>query len=363
MRAAEVCCWLGAPAQGGLILPSAQATATQCYAPRGVYLDQECLVVADSGNHRILRWQPLPVQDQAPAQQVLGQPDLYSEGPKQLHLPTGILLAHGRLYVCDAWHHRVLFWEGWPQQEDTPPSGVLGQPDLLQVEPNQGKTISRHGLNWPYGIGVVGDWLLVTDTGNRRVVVWNGRPESGQPPDNQFGQPDWESGEENRGTGVGPNTFRWPHAIAGDQRGLLVADAGNHRVLGWTEVTAAWAGKPADLLLGQEDFHQAREVPYQPPGAQRLRFPYGIALSGDILAISDTGNHRVLLFDWPDVLDGRRAARGVIGQADLQGSGENRWESVRADTLCWPYGLSLRGNQLAIADSGNNRVMLWQLNT
>ena len=59
----------------------------------------------------------------------------------------------------------------------------------------------------------------------------------------------------------------------------------------------------------------------------------------------------------------------VLGQGDFDSAGENRWEAVRDDTLCWPYGLALAdggsrdgaGGLLAVADSGNNRVMLWDL--
>jgi hypothetical protein len=29
------------------------------------------------------------------------------------------------------------------------------------------------------------------------------------------------------------------------------------------------------------------------------------------------------------------------------------------DTLCWPYGAAAAGGTLAVADSGNNRVLLW----
>jgi hypothetical protein len=50
----------------------------------------------------------------------------------------------------------------------------------------------------------------------------------------------------------------------------------------------------------------------------------------------------------------------VLGQPDFATAGENRWSAVDHDTLCWPYGLSLRGDRLAVADSGNNRVMLWR---
>ena len=50
-----------------------------------------------------------------------------------------------------------------------------------------------------------------------------------------------------------------------------------------------------------------------------------------------------------------------IGQPDFDANGENRWDAVRQDTLCWPYGICLRGSVLAVADSGNNRVMLWRV--
>jgi len=49
----------------------------------------------------------------------------------------------------------------------------------------------------------------------------------------------------------------------------------------------------------------------------------------------------------------------VIGQEDFDAAGENRWKAVADDTLCWPYGLWMHDGRLAIADSGNNRVMLW----
>ena len=105
--------WLGAPAPGGLALPSAQPTASWLYAPRGVYLGPadgrptvrpggsdgrlrsdagraagqpgrpggDVLVVADTGNHRVLIWHQAPERDEQPCDVVLGQPDAFSDGP------------------------------------------------------------------------------------------------------------------------------------------------------------------------------------------------------------------------------------------------------------------------------------------
>jgi hypothetical protein len=54
------------------------------------------------------------------------------------------------------------------------------------------------------------------------------------------------------------------------------------------------------------------------------------------------------------------AAVAVIGQENFDTSDENHWKAVAADTLCWPSGVPAYGDRLAEADSGNNRVLLWQ---
>ncbi|MCC6605161.1 MAG: NHL repeat-containing protein [Anaerolineae bacterium] len=359
--------WLGAYSPGALILPDAAPTPSQMYAPRGVYFDDERLIVADTGNHRLLIWHGFPTADGAAADVVLGQPDFYREGPNAggrgpengLHLPTGVLVVDGRLLVADAWNHRVLVWRTVPQRSDTPPDYALGQPDLSHVTENRGGRVSALGLYWPYGVGWVNGQLIVTDTGNRRVLLWHGLPEANQPPDLILGQDGPDRGLENRGIGVAGHTFRWPHAVAGTADMLYIADAGNHRILGWQQPVS---DRCAEVLLGQADFAQAMEWPYGKQGAHVLRFPYAIARDGDTLACADTANNRVLFWHGlPTTADPiRRPADAVIGQPNFDDNGENRWQAVMRDTMCWPYGLWLRNGRLAIADSGNNRVMIWK---
>ena len=363
-------CWLGAPSPGGLALPAAQPTASQLYAPRGVWLDDERLVVCDSGNHRVLIWHGVPHDDQAAADVVLGQASFTAEGPAAagrgtgngLHLPTGVIVVEGRLFVADAWHHRILVWNSVPVESDTPPDWCLGQPSLHDVERNRGGDVMAHSLYWPYGIAWIAGRFHVADTGNRRLLIWNGLPDRDRPADVVLGQPDTQSAAENRGGPPGPNSFRWPHAIAGSAERLFVADAGDHRVLSWAGRPDA--DTPADLVLGQPDFATTAELPHRPQGAGRLRFPYGVAVVDDLLAVADTANNRVLLWQLPLAATVAAPADDVLGQDDFDSSGENRWRAVTPDSLCWPYGLCLhRGadgaTQLAIADSGNNRVMIY----
>lgn len=367
--------WLGAPAVGGLALPSAHPTASWLYAPRGVFLGpyrgRDVLVAADTGNHRVMIWHSVPDTDGQACDVVLGQPDDTSEGPAAggrstrtgMFLPTGVLVHDDMLIVADAWHHRVLIYRELPQTGDVEPDVILGQPDPDSVQANRGEPCSLDALYWPFGVAVVAGRFYVADTGNRRVLGWSGGvpTKSGIAPDLVIGQSDPSGRDENRGGAAGSDSFRWPHDLCGTDDLLLVADAGNHRVLGWTPHPDRDRG--ADLVLGQSDFDQSTEWPYAPQRADLMRFPYAADIDTGRLAVADTANNRILVWDktpQPDATGVGPAADAVLGQPSFSANGENRWSAVGADTLCWPYGLSLHGERLAIADSGNNRVMLWQ---
>jgi hypothetical protein len=365
--------WLGSPAAGGLALPAAHPTAGSFYAPRGVHLGsyrgREVLIGVDTGNHRILIWHERPTRDHQDCDVVLGQPDTTSEGPAAggrstrtgMFLPTGALLHEDMLIVADAWHHRVLVYADLPTGPNAEPDLVIGQDGLDAVEPNRGGDCTDASLYWPFGIAVVAGRFYVADTGNRRVLGWSGGVPTGPDvrPDLILGQPDAGHREENRGADAAADSFRWPHDLSGTSEQLLVADAGNHRVLGWCPQPAQ--DGPARLVLGQSDFHTSTEWPYLPQRSATMRFPYAVDVDAGRLAVADTANNRVLLWDQvpgPDAVG--PGADVVLGQPDFAAAGENRWTSVAHDTLCWPYGLSLRADRLAVADSGNNRVMLWR---
>ncbi len=364
--------WFGAEAPGGLALPAAMPTSRQVYAPRGVWLDDERLIVADTGNHRVLIWHGPPAASHQPADVLLGQTDFTDDGAQAagrgpesgMRLPTGVLVHEGRLVVADAWNHRILVWDEVPEHCGTAPDIVLGQPDTTSVEENRGQGCRPDGFYWPFGIAVVAGRFYVADTGNRRVLAWDGIPEPGEPPVLVLGQPDGCQRDENRGE-IGAASFRWVHDVAGTADQLFVADAGNHRVLAWSPPPTA--DGDATSVFGQSDFVTGGEFPYQPQTAAALRFPYAIAIDDQgaelrtpRMAVADTANNRVLL--WDDVPDASgRPADHVLGQPDFASNGENRWDLVATDTLCWPYGLCLHAGRLAIADSGNNRVMIWEL--
>ena len=55
-----------------------------------------------------------------------------------------------------------------------------------------------------------------------------------------------------------------------------------------------------------------------------------------------------------------RAATRLAGQLRFSDKGDNRWRAAARDSLCWPYGVAASGDTAVIADSGNNRVLLWE---
>jgi hypothetical protein len=150
------------------------------YAPRGVWTDGTRIVACDTGNHRVLIWHSMPTEDGADADVVLGQADFTSEGPaagaadteRGLYLPTGVTVIDGRLVVCDAWHHRVVAWDGFPERNFEAPTWVLGQGDINAVEANRGGDATPSTLYWPFGCASIDGVFWVADTGNRRVLGW-----------------------------------------------------------------------------------------------------------------------------------------------------------------------------------------------
>lgn len=362
--------WLGAKSPFGIALPDAKPSASQLYAPRGVFFNDEYLVAADSGNHRVMIWKGIPTNDQSPADIVLGQPDFETEGPKAngksiekgLHLPTGVKIIEGKLFVADSWNHRILVWNSIPTENFQTPDYVIGQNSLSEVTENRGQgKCSADSLYWCYGFNYVNGIFYIADTGNRRVLGFYGIPEQNQPADFVIGQDDFETNLENRGLDQKSDakSFRWVHDISGNEEMIYFADAGNHRVLGWNGTLDS--DRNADIVLGQENFAKNSEFPYVKQGASRLRFPYSVSVDKKLVAVADTANNRVLFWNELPKNGFFQPADSVVGQPTFDENGENRWKMVDRDTLCWVYGIHLHKNKLAVADSGNNRVMIWEI--
>lgn len=355
----------------GLAEPIVPA-ADSLFGPRGVAMasPQGPLFVCDTGHHRLMIWQQSPDRDHAPADLLIGQPHFGAEGRNAkgpigaatLNVPTGVAVEGSTLAVADAWNHRVLIWHGLPIRHNQPADVVLGQSDFAAGFANRGS--DRAGpdtLNWCYGVTLADGALWVADTGNRRVLKWNQVPQlNGTLPDLVLGQTDFVTRDENGGRAADAAGMRWPHGIVVTRDYVAVADAGNNRVMFWRHPGQLGNGAASEFLIGQAsangvDHNQAAYF----PKANTLNMPYDLALLDGSLVVADTANSRLIGFA-PDSLATDAAARSVAGQHTFADKGDNRWSSAKRDSLCWPYGIAAAGKTLAIADSGNNRVLLWE---
>jgi hypothetical protein len=222
-------------------------------------------------------------------------------------------------------------------------SHVIGQPDMKSGLSNAGGTTGRIGLVQPPSAG--GGDLYVPDPWNHRVLGFVGIPATdGTPADFVLGQPDFTSSS----SGTGPQTFQYPSDCCVDGGKLFVVDSGNRRVLIWN--TLPLGDVPADVVVGQADF---TSVVTGVTSSTNLG-PANVTAAGGKLIVSDTANHRVLI--WSPVPTGNGVpASVVLGQDDFTTAAPGLSSTrFRSPTAVWTD-----GTRLVVGDLENRRVLIW----
>ncbi|HAK38428.1 MAG TPA: hypothetical protein DCM60_09310, partial [Nitrospina sp.] len=139
--------------------------------------------------------------------------------------------------------------------------------------------------------------------------------------------------------------------------------------------------KGAYLVIGQGEFNTIMSNRgADDPGDNTLSAPQGVCKFGDMLFVSDRGNHRVLVWDqFPE--ENGEPSSVVLGQEDFADCLENRGitttldemtsglgdenlegftiSKAEEDTLSQPDGISVIDGKLYIVDCGNHRVVRW----
>ncbi len=336
-------------------------SAQSLFGNSGVSLYAGRLLVTDLTNSRILIWNAIPTINQKAADIVLGQATMSSNGANNAGLnafnlsqPYGVGSAGTRLFVADHENNRVLIWNSIPTSNHQAADVVLGQPNVNTNIANNGG-VSARALNHPFGVFSDGTRLFVADLSNNRVLIWNSIPSTNQQPaDVVLGQPDMTSRDYNQG-GVGAGSLAQPTGVTSDGTRLFVADSNNHRILIWNTIPTT-NQQPADLVLGQPTMtaNMANEGGL---GARSLQYPFGVSVSGGRLFVADSYNHRVLVWNSIPAVD-RQAADVVLGQPTMDSNAANNG-GVSADSLNLPYGVSSDGTRLFVVDTNNHRLLGW----
>ncbi|MBI4871323.1 MAG: hypothetical protein HY814_07115 [Candidatus Riflebacteria bacterium] len=312
------------------------------------------VMVADGWADRILWWTSAPTANGQAANKVFGQPDFTtcSETPGQSVLSEACNVScYGATYVCD--QNRVLIWDGGPANNGQAAARVLGQPDWTSLSANN-PSLSGRTLSYPKSASGDSGHTVVADSNNNRVLIWNNYlPSSYSNASVVLGQPDMTS---NSGSNPGVSaTIASPLRVASDGTRLFVADGTNNRVLIWDSLPIT-SNQPATRVLGQANF-TTRTEDGASVSAQTLDNPDGIATAGGQLFVSDTDNHRVLI--WTSLpTTNRQTAELVLGQpSELSATANNG--GISASGMNNPRGLAAAGGKLVVADGSNNRVLLW----
>ncbi|KQT13002.1 hypothetical protein ASG30_21535 [Ramlibacter sp. Leaf400] len=380
---------LGQPTMGsGLADQGQEPNAASLDVPVGMALTPEgALLVADFKNNRVLLY-GLTVSGGA-AVAVLGQPNFQSSAPSTsrggFNKPLDVATGAGRMAVADSGSNRVLIYDRIPMEGEAPPepTSVIGQPDFDSFEPGCGPK----GLNRPDSVAISpAGKLIVADTLNNRVLVWNSIPAPGSfapQPDLVLGQGDLlhcafrDEEQDGRSNSVDHTSARFVQAVdvwTDDDR-LVVVDKLASRVLIWkTFPTVNF--QPADIVLGHSTFTGAHfndvppvgDVRADKPTAHTLGEPSGVHSDGVSLAVADTQNSRVLIWNsFPQ--ENYQPADVVLGQPDFLGAATTDQNGdgiidpplvIDAHVLYRPSHVLLTPGALITSDTGNNRVLIFR---
>lgn len=151
------------PNECEFIISPCGPTASKLFFPTATAFDSRGdLWVADSGNNRVLEYQP-PFTTGMNASTVLGEPDFTSGGTGvvtgNIDNPEGLAFEKGRgdLLVSDAGFHRILIFAP-PFRNNENPIAVLGQASLSGGSANQGNgSPAANALDFPTGLATLSE--------------------------------------------------------------------------------------------------------------------------------------------------------------------------------------------------------------
>ena len=221
---------------------------------------------------------------------------------------------------------------------------VIGQPDMTTAAVPSAPSGSI--IEGPFGISLsTGGVLFVTDDNYSRILAYSTVPTAnGATADFAIGQPDVTSFAQQ---GNQAYEVHNPEGVSAAGTQLFVADSTNYRVLIYS--TATTSDVSASVALGQADT-TTKTIP-SGASATSLSGPSDVFVSGNQIAIADSFN-RVLLYNSIPTTSGA-AANLVLGQPDMTSGGSE------VSTMALPNAVWTNGTQIAVADTNNQRVLIW----
>jgi hypothetical protein len=318
--------------------------------------------VVDALNARVLIWDSLTESSSAPAV-VLGASSMTAtailpwEGFTTSHF-SGLCLADNRLAVADTSGNRVFVWNSVPTSSNTAPDFVLGQNDLASKDANKGGAASSSSLSSPYGLYCNDSILIVADQANNRLLIWDGPISgNGQAANRVLGQANFTDTTTNATNAATLSTLRGPRDVHKRGNLLAVADTTNNRVLLYDFSAFTGTGGTATLALGQTTTSGTNAS----LSATRMAGPQAVHISADAIYVAETSNNRVGV--WRTSTDPLTWSTGrsmdfVLGQTSFVTKNSND-SGTTLSTMNFAHSVFSQGTKLFAVDSRNNRILWW----
>jgi hypothetical protein len=310
------------------------------------------------------------------SQVLLGQPRYQTsynyQNPSGVSLskilkPTGAYIggsgASAKMAVVDHAANRVLLFDNSPTGHLPSASRVLGQSSSTANSPNRGSTLAANTLNLPTGVWTDGTKLLVSDTGNNRILGWRTWPTTdGQSADFVLGAVNMTTagaGQTAAGLVVPMGIHVSPYVGAPSFNWIWVADRNNNRVIAYQ---TQWTSTPVDpansqsatKVLGQAGFGTNATS----CTATGMLNPRAVWSDGTRVVVADTGNHRVLIWNGGTIPTDGQAPDLILGQSSPTTCTVNAG-GLSAQSLSSPTGVFVDNDRLFVSDFGNHRVLVW----
>ena len=280
-----------------------------------------------------------------------------------------------RLFVSDFAFYRIMIYQldasntfaGTDRSADF----VLGRSSLTSYA----TTTADKQLNAPRGMTYdpVRKYLYVADTGNNRVLVYDGSDgwTDNETPINVYGQTSLTDIAVGGCTQTG---LSGPYSVAYNSASdtIFVADEGHDRVLSFPATTST-ASNPATTgsainVIGKADFTSCTAPVDATVGTSTLWGPAGLAINTTTnkLYVADAHAGRVVVYNLSSLADGMAASQ-VFGKSSFTNltSAANTTTFARRSTWTSPSDVEIdtASNTLYVVDSNSFRIMVFDAST
>ncbi len=271
---------------------------------------------------------------------------------------------HHRLFVADYTNGRVLVYNLDANNDvvDYTADYVLGSPDFTTTaatSPTQSLMVNPVSVAYDS----INDYLFVVDSFTRILVFDVASITNGEAAINVIGQIDFTTitGATSQSKLSGTVDIDYDTAT----KYLYVPDSNNSRVLVFDLSGGISNGMNAFKVLGQTNFTNSSPNRGGSAAQNTLSGAYSVAVdsAGSRLFVNDRGNNRVLMYDLSGGITDGMNASNVLGQANFTSVSSNRGGSAAQNTLSTSYGIAYKSNKLYIADSGNVRVLRYDVSS